>query len=54
MEFLHMPKELNDLSDHVLSHWFPTWKNSYAGVGRKTKQWKKCGRGGAQPIEYVI
>jgi hypothetical protein len=26
-EFLHMSKELNDLSDHVLSHWFPMWKD---------------------------
>jgi hypothetical protein len=24
MEFLHMPKELDGLSDKVLSYWFPT------------------------------
>ena len=41
-----MPKELNgssdqmlnDLSDWVLSHWFPTRKNFNASVVRKTKQ----------------
>jgi hypothetical protein len=36
MEFLHMPKELNGLSDRVLSHWFPTKKNSHAGADKKT------------------
>ena len=54
MEFLHMPKELNGLSDHVLSHWFPMEKSSHTGVGRKTEQWRRCGRGGAQPNEDVI
>ena len=32
-EVNHMPKELNGLSDWVLSHWFPMWKSSHAGVG---------------------
>ena len=36
MEFVRIPKELNDLSDQVLSHWFPTRKSSHAGVGWKT------------------
>ena len=30
-----MPKELNDLSDHVLSHWFPMRKSSHAGAGKE-------------------
>ena len=38
MEFLHMPKELNGLSDWVLSHKFPTRKSSHADANRKTKQ----------------
>jgi hypothetical protein len=25
-----MPNELNDLSNHVLSHWLPTGKSSHA------------------------
>ena len=54
MEFVHMPKELNDLSDWVLSHWFPTGKRSHAGAGRKTGQCKRCGRDGAQLNEDVI
>ena len=44
MEFLHMPKELNGLSDRVLSHWFSMWKSSHASVGRKTGQWRRRGR----------
>jgi hypothetical protein len=47
MKLLHMPKEINRLSDHVLSHWFPTRKSSHVGVGKKTKD-------GAQPNEDVI
>jgi hypothetical protein len=39
MEFLHMPKELNGLSDWVLSHWYPTRRSSHVGAGRKTGQW---------------
>ena len=39
MKFLHMPKELNGLDDHVLWHWFPTRKSSHASVGRKTMSW---------------
>jgi hypothetical protein len=32
-----MPKELNDLGDWVLSHWFlPPRKSSRAVAGRKT------------------
>ena len=53
MEFLRMPKELNDLSvwmlnglsDWVLSHWFPTEKSSHAGAGRKIGQWKRAWEG---------
>ena len=33
-----MPKELNGLSDWVLSHWFPTGKSSHTCEGRKTEQ----------------
>jgi len=35
MEFLHMPKELNGLSDQVSSHWYPTRKSSHAGASRE-------------------
>jgi hypothetical protein len=31
MEFLHMLKELNGLSDQVPSHWFSMGKSSHAG-----------------------
>ena len=37
-----MPKELDGLSDQVLSHWFPTGKSSHAGAGstiRKPRFW---------------
>ena len=62
MEFHHMPKELddfndrafNDLSDRVLSYWFPTRKSSQAGACRKTRHEKKHERGGTQPNEDVI
>ena len=54
MEFLSMPKELDGLSDQVLSHWFPTRKSSHTGAGRKTEQWKSRGRGKAQPNEDVF
>ena len=47
--FLHMPKELNRLSDHVLSYWFPTGKSSHAGAGRKTKYSSEGGMGGVRP-----
>ena len=40
-----MPKELNSLSDHVLSRWFPAGKSSHGGVGRKTGQRRRRGRG---------
>ena len=33
-----MLKELNDLSDQVLSHWFPTGKSSHACAGRRNGQ----------------
>ena len=49
-----MPKKLNDLSDWVLSHSFPTRKSSNAGASRKTGQFRRRGRGGAQPNEDVI
>ena len=54
MEFLHVPKELNVLSDRVLSHRFPTGKSSHTCVGKKTGQWRRRGRGGAQLNEDVI
>jgi hypothetical protein len=38
MEFLLMSKELNDLSDWVLSHWYPTWKRSHAGADKWRRQ----------------
>jgi hypothetical protein len=46
MKFLHMSKELNDLSDWplndlsdwILSHWFLTGKSSHACAGMKTTQ----------------
>ena len=38
MEFFHMPKELNGLSDHVLSHWYPTRKSSHTSAGKKDGQ----------------
>jgi hypothetical protein len=34
MEFLHMPKKLNGLSDRELSHWFPMRKNSHTCGGK--------------------
>ena len=40
MKFLHMSKKLNDLSDHVLSHWFPMRKSSQACAGWK-KAWER-------------
>ena len=54
MEFLHMLKELNNLSDWILSRWFPKGKSSHASAGRKTVQWRRRERGGAQPNEDVI
>jgi hypothetical protein len=35
-----------DLSDWVLSHWFPTRRSCHAGAGKKTGQWRRCGKGG--------
>jgi len=55
MEFIHMSKNRNGLSDHELSHWFPTKRSSRAvGAGRKTKHRKQRGRGGAQPNEDAL
>ena len=51
MEFLHMPKELNGLSDHVLSHWFPKEKNSHACACWKTGNEEV---GGAGPMQMRI
>ena len=45
---------LNGSTDRVLSHWFPTRKSSHAGACRKTGQWRRCERGGAQSNEDVI
>ena len=57
MGFLHMPKELNDFSDRVLSHWFPPRKSSHVGAGRNedravTEAWE--GRGGAGAIRMKM
>ena len=41
-----VPKELNDSSDRVLSHWFLRGKSSHAGAGKKTGKWRRRGRGG--------
>jgi hypothetical protein len=54
MEFIHMSKNRNGLSDHKLSHWFPTKRSSHVGAGRKTKHRKQRGRGGAQPNEDAV
>ena len=40
--------------DRVLLHWFPMRRSTHAGAGRKTEQWKRCGRDGPQPNEDVI
>ena len=40
--------------DWVLSSWFPTNRSSRIGAGRKSGEWKKCVRGGAQPKTNVI
>ena len=50
-EFLHTPKELNDLRDRILSYWFPTGKSSHTCVGRKIGQWRRREKGGTQPNE---
>ena len=34
--------------DRVLSHWFPIRKRSHPGAGRKIRQWRSRGKGGAQ------
>ena len=36
MDFFHMQKELNGLSDWVLSYWFPMGKSSHASAGKTT------------------
>jgi hypothetical protein len=54
MESLHMPKELDGLSDWVLSHWLPAGKSSHADADKKTKQWKRHGRDMTHPNEDVI
>ena len=43
----HMPKKLDGLSDHVLSHWFPMRKSFHACAGKKIGQWRR-GRAKAQ------
>ena len=35
MKFLQLPKELNGLSDRVLSLWFPTRKSSHTGADKE-------------------
>ena len=37
MKFLHMPKELNDLSDRVLPHWFPMRRSSPRMCGQEDR-----------------
>ena len=57
MEFLGMPKELNDLSDRVLSHWFPPRKSSHAGAGegRGPLEWRyNLTRGHFQYAKMVV
>ena len=54
MKFFHMPKELNGLSDQVLSHWFSTGKSSLTSASRKTRQWKRRGRGGPTEHKYDL
>ena len=44
--FTCMPKELNGLSDRVLSHWFPMRKNSHANEGKKIGKQKRHERPG--------
>ena len=47
MGFLHIPKELNGLSEWVLSHWFTTGRSSHAGATRRPDS--EGGVGGAGP-----
>ena len=54
MKFFHVPKELNGLSDQVLSHWFSTGKSSLTSASRKTRQWKRRGRGGPTEHKYDL
>ena len=54
MELLHMLNEFNDLSDQIFLHRFPTGESSHTCAGRKTGQWRRRGRGRAQPNEDVI
>jgi hypothetical protein len=57
MDFFHMPKKLNGLSDQglnglsdrVLSHWFPMEKKSHASPD---KQWRRRGMEGRGPAEW--
>jgi hypothetical protein len=51
MGLLHMPKELNDLSEHVISHWFPLRKSSHASAGMKTEQMKEAWEG-RDPVKW--
>ena len=53
MKFLHMSKEINGLSDRVLSHWFPMGKSSKAGAGKKIGQGRRH-EGGGQLNDDVI
>ena len=50
MEFLHMPKELNDLTDQVLSQLGPNEEE----FPRMCGQWRRHGRLGTQLNEDVI
>ena len=38
MKFFHMPKEVNGLSNLVLSHWFSKGKNYHVDVDMKIGQ----------------
>ena len=53
MEFLHMSKELNGLSDRVLSHWFPMRKVPRM-CGQEDHTMKEAWKGKAQPKKDVI
>ena len=49
MELLYMPKERNELSDYVFSHWFPMRRSS-----QESRVVKEVWRGEAQPNGDVM
>jgi hypothetical protein len=46
-----MPKELNDLSDQLLSHWFPTAKNSHASAAGRPSNARDMGETGPNQMK---